>query len=370
MRQVPAVRVIAAAIEALPDSVVAYGSLAPNDEVALAFRNAGRIARLEVDIGSVVQKDEILATLDPIDFELRVREAAAAVRQARVQLGLPAVGDDDAVDPEATAAVRSARALLVEATTTRDRVRDLVERELRPPTDLDAAVATFGVAASRLQQALDDVRSLQAALAQRRIALDLATRALDETVLKAPFDAEVAERARRAPEFVAAGEVVLRLLDVDPLRLRLQVPERVALQIALGQAVAFTVDGVDGGFEGVVKRKSPRIDAATRTLLVEVEVPDPERRLRPGAFARAQIDVSAPTPRVVVPNDCVVSFAGVEKVFVVDGGVARERRVRTGRRLDGDRVEIETGLPAAARVIREPGDLADGSAITILGEPR
>ncbi|MBI5851353.1 MAG: efflux RND transporter periplasmic adaptor subunit [Planctomycetes bacterium] len=357
-----------AAAESLPTVVVAFGSLAANETVELAFRNSGRISKLDLDLGSAVKKGEIVGALDPKDFELAVRDVEAAVRQARVQLGLAADGDDDAIDVESTATVRQARAVLVEATLTRDRVKDLVERELRPPADLDAAVAAYGVAASRLQQAIDDVNSQQAALQQRRIALAVARRALAESVLVAPFDAEVVERRRRPPEFVAAGESVLRLLDVDPLRLRLRVPEREALRVAIGQVVVFTVDGIAGEFRGAVVRASPAIDGSDRTLLIEVEVENAGRRLRPGLFARASIEVEAPAPRVVVPADAVIAFAGVEKVFCVDADVARERRVRTGRRI-GERVEIDDGLDAGAVVVRAPGELVDGSRVVVRAGP-
>lgn len=354
--------------EAIPALVLAYGSLAANDEVTLGFRNAGRIARLAVDLGSAVAKGEILAALDPVDFELAVRAAEVAVQQARVQLGLAPAGDDDAVDPEATASVRQARAVLVEATLTRDRVADLVARELSPPAELDAAIAAHGVAASRAQQALDEVNALEAALRQRRVALALSQRALAESVIVAPFDGEVVERRRRVPEFVAAGEGVLRLLDLDPLRLRLRVPEREALHVALDQRVVFDVDGVDGECEGRVKRLSPAVDGSDRTLLIEVEVENGARRLRPGLFARARIEVAPPAPRVVVPKAALQSFAGVEKVFVVADGVARERRVRTGRSFEG-RIEIDAGLEAGAQVVLEPGDLVDGRAVSVRSSP-
>ncbi len=361
------VTLVAATAESIPDVLLVYGSLAANDEVTLSFRNAGRLQTLDLDVGSRVKKGEVAAALDPTDFELGVREAEAAVRQARVQLGLPSDGESDDVDPETTASVRSARAVYDEAKLTRDRAADLVDRKLRPPADLDAANAEFAVAESRLQQALDEVRALQATLAQRRIALAIARRALSEAVLRAPFDGEVLERRRRPPEYVAAGETVLRLLDVETLRLRLRVPERAALHVELDQDVVFTVDGVDGEFHGRVKRKSPSIEASNRTLLVEVEVGNAEHRLRPGLFARARIEVSAPTSRVLVPQKAVVSFAGVEKVFVVAEGVAHERHVRTGRELR-DLIEIEDGLNAGEAVVLVPGDLVDGRKVSVTTE--
>jgi RND family efflux transporter MFP subunit len=353
----------------IPDTVVAYGSLAADEEIDLAFEHAGQLARLDVDLGSRVAAGDVLAALDKTNLELAVRDAEAAVRQARARLGLPTHGDDDAVDPEGTPAVRQARAVLHEAELTKDRAAELVNQQLAPPASLDAAVAALAVAESRLQQALNDVRDQQAVLAQRRVEHEVAQQALRESEIPAPFDGVVAARHKAVPEFVAIGEAVLTLLRTDPLRLRLRVPERESGGVELNQRVGFTVDGVRGDFAGTVARLSPALDPGNRTLLVEVRVPNADGRLRPGLFARGALEVGAPVPRVTVPAAAVVAFAGIEKVFLADGEVARERAVRTGRRV-GELVEIEDGLEVGALLVAVPGDLADGAPIRLHGGGR
>ena len=98
--------------------------------------------------------------------------------------------------------------------------------------------------------------------------------------------------------------------------------------------------------------------------MVEAEVPNREGALRPGAFASAEILTSADQPAVFVPASAIVTFAGVEKVLVVENDQTVEKRVRTGRRLEG-KVEIAEGLTAGENVVVEPGNLVGGQDVRV-----
>ena len=111
-------------------------------------------------------------------------------------------------------------------------------------------------------------------------------------------------------------------------------------------------------------RISPAINEENRTLLVEAEVPNQDGRLRPGAFARAEIVTESEDPAVLVPSSSVISFAGIEKVMSVEDGHAVEKRVKTGRRA-GDRVEILEGIAAGEPVVLEPGNLVGGQPVRV-----
>jgi multidrug efflux pump subunit AcrA (membrane-fusion protein) len=113
-----------------------------------------------------------------------------------------------------------------------------------------------------------------------------------------------------------------------------------------------------------VARLSPSIQEQNRTLIVEAEVANRDGRLRPGSFARAEIVVEADRTAVTVPAGTVVTFAGLEKVFVVKDGKAVEQRIRTGRR-SGDRVEILEGVAAGEPVVADPGSLVGGTPVTV-----
>jgi RND family efflux transporter MFP subunit len=330
----------------------------------LAMKVPGRLAELRVDLGTRVRRGEVVARLDPTDFQLRLEQAQAALEQARARLGLPPQGTDDRLDPADTAIVRQARAVLDEARLTRDRMARLWEQQLIARAQLDAAVAAEQVADGRYQDAIEEVRNRQALLAQRRTELKLARQALADTVLAAPVDGVIRERRAAVGEFLAAGVPIATLVRIHPLRLVLAVPERAAADVRVGQEVQVTVEGDPTVYRGRVARLSPAIHEQSRTLTVEAEVPNERGRLRPGAFARARIVLGAAEPAVFVPASAIVTFAGVEKVLTVADGRIVERRVATGRR-ERDRVEILEGLGAGEPVVVEPGNLAAGQPVTV-----
>jgi RND family efflux transporter MFP subunit len=116
-----------------------------------------------------------------------------------------------------------------------------------------------------------------------------------------------------------------------------------------------------------VARIGAAIDESNRTLPVEAVVPNPDSALRPGQFATARIIVNDTDTALVIPPDAIVTFAGVQKVLTVEGGLAHEKRIRTGRR-EGDRVEVTEGLSGGEMVIRNPGDLVDGVPVRVRTE--
>jgi len=165
-------------------------------------------------------------------------------------------------------------------------------------------------------------------------------------------------------EFLAAGATVVSLVKVHPLRLRVAVPERDAPSVRIGQAVRVRVEGDSQEHAGRVARISPSLQEQNRTLVVEAEVSNREGRLRPGAFAKAEIVVEPDRTAVLVPATAIVTFAGLEKVIGVKDGRSVERRVRTGRKV-GDRVEVLEGLSAGEPVVAEPGNLIGGQPVAV-----
>ena len=360
------VRVSPAESGTLPRVITVTGTLAAEEQVDLGMKVAGRLAEITVDLGSRAAKGEALARLVATDFELRVQQADAALQQARSRLGLSADEPDSAVDPEQTSLVRQARAVLQEARLARERAQHLLEERLIPRSDYDAAEAAYQVAEGRTQDALEEVRNRQALLVQRHTELELARQALKDSVLYAPYDGAVRQRLAAPGQFVAVGQPIVTLVRVHPLRLKLAVPERESAGLREGLEVRLTVEGSPGLHRGRVARLSPAIEEGSRTLSIEAEVPNQDGALRPGSFARAEIETAAGEPVVLVPASSLVTFAGIEKVIVVRDGAAAERRVHTGRRANGS-VEILEGLAAGEPVVLEPGNLANGQPVTIAG---
>jgi len=256
--------------------------------------------------------------------------------------------------------------VLEEARLTRERAATIVERGIAAKATLDSADAALQVAESRYQDALEEVRNRQAILLQRRTELELARQAVRDSTLSSPLDGIVRERLVTAGQYLAAGAPVVTVVRMHPLRLRAAVPEREAALVRVGQLVQVTVEGDRRVNEGRLARISPAIDEASRTLMVEAEIPNPAGELRPGSFANARIVTATAETAVLVPASAVVSFAGVDKVLVVQDGRASEKRVTTGRR-EADRVEIVAGLSAGEPVIQTPGSIVEGTPVRVAG---
>jgi RND family efflux transporter MFP subunit len=242
---------------------------------------------------------------------------------------------------------------------------ELAQRDLISRAELDAAVSQLAVAEARYQDSLEEVRNRQAIVAQRRSELEIARQQLADTVIVSPIDGAVRQRQASVGEYLAAGAPVATLVRMDPLRLRLSIPEREAVAIVLGQQVRLTVEGDQNQYQGRVARLSPAISEDNRTLMVEAEIPNGELLLRPGAFAKAEIIVEADQEIVTVPADAIVTFAGIEKVLTVADGKAVEKRVRTGRSV-GEAVEVTEGVSAGDRVIVRPGNLVSGEPVFLV----
>ena len=346
------------------ETVTANGTLAAFDQTTVSVKVPGRVKTIAVDLGSVVSKGQVIAQLDSEDYRLRVQQSEASLAQARARLGLAPDGTDHNVDPEKTATVRQARAVLDEARVARDRAAKLVEQGVIAKAEFDTATATFKVAEGRYQDAYEEIRNRQGVLAQRRSEVALARQQLKDTAVVAPLDGIVQEKRTSSGEYLAAGTAVVNIVRMDPLRLRAEIPERESHTVKPGQNVRVTVDGDSNVYVGQIMRLSPVIAEQTRILVVEADVRN-NGKLRPGSFAHAEIVTNDSKMAVTVPNNAIVTFAGIEKVLVVQNGKALEKPVTTGRR-NGEFTEIVSGVNVGEKVIVDPGNLQTGQDVQVV----
>ena len=344
--------------------VTVTGILAAEEAATLSVKIGGRLKAIPVDLGSVVKRGDIIAQVEPRDYELRLQQAAAALSQARAMVGLPLEGSDDRFEPENTSAVKQAKAVLDEAAKNRERVLSLSKEGIAAAAEVDTVEAAYKVALNRYDTAFEDTRTRQAVLAQRRAEYELAKQLLADTSLRAPFDGAIQGRLANWGEFLAAGAPVVKLVQTDPLRLRLETPERDAAAVRPGQRVRLTVEGDTNVYAGTLTRVSPAIDDSSRMLLAEADVRN-DGSLRPGLFARAQIVTRDNDEGLCVPMTSLIVFAGLEKVVTIQDGKALEKTVTTGRRGAGW-VEIVAGLKAGEAVVVEPGNLRTGEVVSVV----
>ena len=313
--------------------VSATGSLLAQEQATLSVKVPGRLHTVAVDLGSVVKQGDLLAQVDPKDYELRVRQASAALAQARAALGLPLDGASDTVEIEKTSLVKEAQAVLDEATRKRERLVELIKTGIASQSELDTAIALHLVALNKHQAALEEASTRLAALAQRRAELAIAEKQFEDTALRAPFDGAIQQRVAGLGEFLPAGTPVVTLVRTDPLRLRV----------------------------------SPAIVEQSRMLIAEADIPN-DGSLRPGLFVRAEIVTRDRDPGLSVPAGALIVFAGIEKVVLARDGKASERTVVTGRRAPGW-VEIVSGLKPGELVVVDPGNLRTGQPVVAMDAP-
>ncbi|MBE0542971.1 MAG: efflux RND transporter periplasmic adaptor subunit [Verrucomicrobia bacterium] len=321
------VRVAPAVLRPMEHSLPVTGTLLAQEDATIAAQVAGQLETLQVDVGDSVKAGQELALIDTTSYEAFARQSAANLARA-------------------TASAANAAQNL-------KRMQNLQQDKIASTSDLDLAVAEDS-------RARAEVKAAEATEAIARLNLD-------RSRVRAPFDGAIAQRIASAGEYVTAGSPIVRLVKTDPLRLRLEVPERESPSVRLGQTVRVMVEGDTNVYRGRLARIAPAIREADRMLQVEADVPNPGG-LRAGLFARAHIIVNESDNAVSVPPGALTTFAGVEKVVVVNDGKAVEKTVRTGRR-GSDWIEIVSGLKAGEKVVLEPTGIRTGQPLIIEGAP-
>jgi membrane fusion protein (multidrug efflux system) len=360
---VPA-RVVAVAARDVQRSVEAVGTLFPFEEVTISSEVEGRIDRVYVDVGDRVARGQPLVKIVPVELGLNLDQEQAALRQIEARLA-PPEGQARLARPQDAAEVRKAEADRKDAEQKYQRARELWDQGLIARGAFDEAQARFDAAGAGYDMALQNVRTLQAEAAQRSASVALAEKKLGDAVIRAPFAGQVRERLVSPGQYVKVQTPAMIVVDSDPLRVRLKVPERMAGWIAVGQPVTVQVEAYPSrSFGGKVSRINPSVDPQARTFEVEALLENPDGALKPGFFARARIASSHVDRALVVPREALRYVYGVYKVYAVDGGKMRERDVKLGSR-EGEEVEVVEGVREGDRVaVPVPGaEPTDGAPV-------
>ncbi len=342
-----------------PEVVAVQGMLVGDERVVVGAKVAGRVTEVAVDLGTAVRAGDVLARLESEDFDLRVQQAQAQVEEIRARLGLRGGESEKRLDPAKVPSVVQEAAVRNEAKVNLDRALELAKKEAISAEELLQRQAAFEVADSRYRSALNEVGGQLALLAVRRAELDLARQAQADAVIRAPFDGVVEQRHTAPGAYLQVGHPVVSLVRIHPLRFQAGVPEREAIRVKPKQRVRIQVEGRAEWIESEVVRISPAVDPASRALLIQADVPNPDRALRAGMFAQAEIVVDPAAKALAVPAEAITEFAGVEKVWVVRDGRAEARPVETGRR-DGPWVEIRRNLSEGDQVVAKAQSLGLG----------
>ncbi|MGH9846014.1 MAG: efflux RND transporter periplasmic adaptor subunit [Blastocatellia bacterium] len=365
---IPPVEVTTAAAisRGLQRSVEVVGSLAADEEVVVSAQAPGELAALNVDFGSFVAQGQVIAQIDQRDAKLRVEQAEATLKQTMARLGMPvALKDGVAFDPDQNADVRVAKAQLDWTKMDLDRNTKLIENGDISRSIYDNAVTQHNLAQARHQAALDAVNQQLAVVEQQRAALNLAKKAITDTIVRAPISGAVKEKHASRGSYLPVNGRIVTLVKINPLRLRADIPEYAAASVRTGLPMTLNVEAFPNRtFNGRVVRIGPSLNEQTRALTVEAQVANPSNLLRPGMFAKSSLITAKSAPAVMVPQRAVVNVAGLAKVFVIENGRAIERIAKTGA-TDGDLIEIAEGVNAGENVATNNLDkLQTGSVVS------
>lgn len=348
-------------------SVEAVGSLLAFDEVVVSSEAEGRVEQVMADVGDRVGKGQILARLSPVELQLTVDQQQAALRQARARLGL-SESDGDLKDTRQAAEVKKAAADLSDAEQRYRRAQSLLETGVIPRQQFDEAEARYNAARATYDLAAQQVENLRASMQQTQATLNLANKRLRDTQIRAPFTGHVKTREVTVGQYLKIQSPVMTIVNIDPLRARLSVPEKMSPWVRVGREVKLSLEAFPGReFIGRISRINPSVDEKTRTFEIEALVANRAGELKPGSFIKATIQSDKIDRILVIPYNAAAYLFGAYKVFVVQGSMVKEREIKLGDRI-GDLVEIIEGLRADEKIaISEVGQqLKDGMEIEVV----
>lgn len=297
--------------QAVRPYIEAVGSLKPNEEVIISPEVDGILKDIRVDEGTQVTKGTVLAVISDTDYRLNAESARAAVKQAEASLANTRIE------------YRRKETLLKEELVTRQQFDDVSTRLTLASRDLDRAKAVLSLSGERL----------------------------GKTVVRSPITGIVKEKIASEGDFARAGIPIMRIVQIDPLKLSFSIAEKDMAAMKEGQDVVFTVDPFPGKeFTGRLSVIYPGLDERSRTLQVEALVSNPSLALKSGLFTRVKVYTAAPRDSVVIPITSILYEGTRVKVFLMDANTARERIIGIGKKY-GEMMEVTQGLKAGEQLI-------------------
>jgi RND family efflux transporter MFP subunit len=349
-------------------NVEAVGSLFPEEEVTVSSEVDGKVDQIFVDVGDRVEAGQPIVGISTVELKLALDQQRALYRQARTRLGLPEDSDDDLSKVTDAAEVKKADADLKQADDTYKRSKVLLEKQLVPQQDVEQAEARLNSTKAAYDLAVQTVQNLRAQLPQYRASMELAEKKLRDAVIRAPFKGQVKERVVAPGQYVKVQTPVMGIVDVDPLRVRLKIPEKMTELVHVGDAVSVSVEAYPNKtFSGKVSRINPSVDQQSRTFEVEALLGNSEGLLKPGFFIKARLGSGKVDQALLVPEDSLSYAFGVYKAFLIQGKAVKETEVKVGDRTTDGMIEIISGLKAGDTIaLAAKGQtLTDGAAIQI-----
>lgn len=364
-----------AIVRELPKFFEATGSLAGDEQTDVSPSMPGKVVVVAVELGSYVRRGQTIVRLDDVDAKLRVQQAQAQVDQAKASLRQAeekvGIRPGQVFDINKLPEVANARVALELAEKNLRRSEKLIEsgdisRSVydQQKAQRDQLKEQYESALSLARQNNAAVMTARANVANAESQLNLAIRNQTYANVYSPIDGYISDRPADLGEYVSTTTKVATVVKINPLRVRIDIPEQAIPSVSVGQSVSVTTSAwPDRNFGGRIARISPNVTPTSRTLTVEAEIENGSGVLKPGQFATVRILQSRAAPATLVPARAVRTESGVSRVFVIKDGKAQERQVQLGQ-TEGDLVEIKSGVAENEIVATSNVEqLSDGMAV-------
>lgn len=326
----------------ISEKISLTGSLKPKESVDVNPKIAGRLIKINVDIGQSVARGALLAVIEDDEITQQIERSKASI----------AVVD---------ASIAQREAELQNAKVELDRKRKLVEEGILSRTELDGLETRFRVAQSQLELARAQRRQSEAELRELNIRRG-------QTRVFAPIGGIIARRHVDTGAMVSSGTPIVTVVSVSPMVIAASASERDIPRIRNGANVNVTIDSLpDQTFTGRVMRIVPLLDPSTRNGQVEIEIPNRGSLLKGEMFARIELDLGSQRETLLLPRDALVYRGDQPGVYMIEKDAAKFLPVETGL-TQADKVEVISGLKLGDTIITRGSNLLkDGDRVRVQG---
>lgn len=310
------------------------------EEGIVSSKVSAKVVRILFDNGKAVASGDALVVLDEQDIRNQLKSAESQLEASRASL-------------------QKLEANLESTQRAYEREKALFDQGA-------TAKAEYENAESALKMANADIASVKASIQSAQVNVDNIRDTLDNTVIRAPIGGLMDGKDVNIGQFVSPGSVLGKVKNISPINAVVEVDQNDINNVKVGQKAKVKVDGVETAFEGVVKSIDVSADPSARVFNCKIQVDNPDRLLKPGTFAKAEISNDRKEKVVAVPIEALNGNEGSYSIFAIENGVARKRGVTIGE-TDGGMVEVKSGLQEGESVIiTNVNMLQDGDAVTVV----
>jgi RND family efflux transporter MFP subunit len=344
----------------LVDRIDLTGNLTADEQVTVYAKVPGYLKTIHFDIGDRVRQGQLIAELEVPEMSAGLTEKRAALVKAQASL------------EQARAAVEQNQAEAEFAQINYQRLKNIHDRDadVLPGQDVDQARAGHGVASGKLKNAEAQVKVAEAAVTGAEAEIVTLNTMMAYARIEAPMEGIITQRfvdpgalIQSASSSRTQAAPVVTIARVDRVRAIVDVPESSASYVRPGTAAALQVDGPP--VPARVARTGGILDPASRTLRVEIDVPNASGRLRPGMTVRVSLELRKLAGSVTVPIAAIRAQGSERSVFILQDGKAKQRKVKTGLE-SPDWIQIVDGVKSGEEVVMaSAGLLNDGSAVSV-----